>query len=217
MTLADSTLHVTRPSRASAYLDWLQMLSGAALILFIICHMLLVSSVLLGSWALDGLAGFLEATYLAQVGGPALALLFLFHFVLAARKVPFRTLEQKTIWAHARTLRHRDTWLWVVQAATGMIVLLLGAIHMWSVLTDLPISAAKSAAFLASASGVLFNLALLVCVALHTWIGCYRIGVKWGFVLRAGRAKAMRAVQILLAVYVGMGLLTTIRFLFMAP
>lgn len=211
-----ATQHVPRPSRASAYLDWMQMLSGAGLILFILMHMLLVSSVLLGPGAMNSLAGFLEAAWLMQLGGPAVALLFLFHFVLAARKVPFRTREQRVVWLHARLMRHRDTWLWLVQAATGMIVLLLGAIHMWVVLTDAPVTAAKSAAFVASASGLAFTLALLVTVALHTWIGCYRIGVKWGFVSSGTRPKAMRAVKIVLAAYLGIGLVTTVRFLFLA-
>lgn len=216
MSVVDSTLHAPRPSRVSAYLDWLQMLSGAALVLFILVHMILVSSVLLGPGIMNGLAGFLEATWLMQLGGPAVALLFLFHFALAARKIPFRTREQAVLWAHARSLRHRDTWLWLVQAVTGMTVLLLGSIHMWVILTDPPVTAAKSAAFLSQSSGFIFTVALLVTVALHTWIGCYRIGVKWGVVSRASRSRAMRAVKIVLAAYLGIGILTMARFLFLA-
>jgi fumarate reductase subunit C len=43
----DATMHVVRPGRRDAYLDWLQMLTGAGLILFMWSHMILVSSVVI--------------------------------------------------------------------------------------------------------------------------------------------------------------------------
>ena len=64
----EATMHVVRPSRRDAYLDWLQMLTGASLILFMWSHMILVSSVILGQGAMNTLAHFFEATYMAQVG-----------------------------------------------------------------------------------------------------------------------------------------------------
>ena len=87
-------------------MDWLQMLSGASLILFMWCHMLLVSSVVISPAAMDAIAHFFEATGMAQVGGPLIFLVFLTHFVIAARKIPFRFDGQKTVWQHARMLRH---------------------------------------------------------------------------------------------------------------
>ncbi|NQU15442.1 MAG: succinate dehydrogenase/fumarate reductase cytochrome b subunit, partial [Desulfobacteraceae bacterium] len=108
----DTTIYVRAPSRASAYLDGLQMLTGAGLILFMWSHMILVASVNLGAGAMDTIARFFEDTYMAQVGGPMIGLTFLLHFVLAARKVPFRVEQQSTIWKHSRMLRHTDTWLW---------------------------------------------------------------------------------------------------------
>ena len=71
--------------------------------------------------------------------------IFLMHFVLAARKVPFRTEQQATIWRLSRQLRHTDTNLWLIQALTAMIILIMGSIHMWTVLSDLPITASKDA------------------------------------------------------------------------
>jgi fumarate reductase subunit C len=216
MSVVDSTLHVPRPSRASAYLDWLQMLTGAGLVLFMWSHMILVSSVLLGPGAMNALARFFEATYMAQVGGPMIGFAFLLHFVLAARKLPFRMQEQKTIWAHARTLRHTDTWLWLVQAGTAMVILIMGATHMWVVLTDLPISAAKSAARVADGWWLLFYLVLLPLVELHVGIGFYRIGVKWGFIKRSNRAKGKKLEKSLTIIFITIGILTLIRFLMLA-
>ena len=141
----DTSVYVRMPSRTSAYLDWLQMLTGAALIMFMWSHMVLVASVILGAGVMNALAGFLEETYMAQVGGPIVGCVFILHFLLAARKVPFRIEQQTTIWKLSRQLRHTDTWLWLVQAVTAMVILIMGSVHMWTVLTDLPITAAKRA------------------------------------------------------------------------
>jgi fumarate reductase subunit C len=73
----NTTTYVRSSSRTSAYLDWLQMLTGAALILFMWSHMILVASVNLGAGVMNALAHFLEATYMAQVGGPIIACIFL--------------------------------------------------------------------------------------------------------------------------------------------
>lgn len=202
-----------RPSVGAAWMDWLQMLSGAVLILFMWSHMILVSSVLLGAGAMNALAYFFEATYMAQLGGPIIGLIFLLHFVLAARKVPFRVEQQKSFWLQARMLRHTDTWLWVVQAGSAMIILIMGAAHMWVVLTDLPITAAKSAARIQQWQWLLFYLVLLPLVELHVSVGFYRIGVKWGFIKRANRAKGKKIEKILLGIFLTIGILTLIRFL----
>ncbi len=209
----EATMHVVRPSRRDAYLDWLQMLTGASLILFMWSHMILVSSVILGQGAMNTLAHFFEATYMAQVGGPLIFLTFLVHFVLAARKVPFRFEQQKTIWEHAKMLRHRDTWLWLVQAVSAMIILIMGSIHLWVVLTDLPITAAKSAARIQGGFWFVFYLFLLPLAELHVSIGFYRIGVKWGFIQTGNRPKAKKAENVLFIIFMAIGLITLLRFL----
>ncbi len=213
----DTTMHVSPPGHAAAWLDGLQMLTGVVLIAFMWSHLILVSSVLFGPGAMDALAWFFEATGMAQIGGPIVGLIFLLHFVLAARKVPFRAEQQKVIYRHARLLHHRDTWLWLVQAGTAMLILIMGAAHMWVVLTDLPISAAKSAARVQKWQWLLFYLCLLPMVELHVGIGFYRIGVKWGFIRRDNRAKSKKFENVLVALFVGIGLLTLLRFLFLTP
>ncbi|MBF0482292.1 MAG: succinate dehydrogenase/fumarate reductase cytochrome b subunit [Desulfovibrionaceae bacterium] len=204
------------PGLTAAYLDWLQMLTGAALILFMWCHMILVSSVIVGPGVMNAIAGFFEFTYMAQLGGPAIFAVFLVHFVLASRKIPFRTAEQKVMWANAKRLEHKDTWLWMVQAATAMVILVMGAIHMWVVLTDLPISAAKSAARIQTGWWLLFYLCLLPMVELHVGIGLYRIAVKWGFVGRKDRSGFKVKENSITYIFIGIGVLTLIRFMFLA-
>lgn len=209
----NTTTYVRSPSRTSAYLDWLQMLTGAALILFMWSHMILVASVILGAGVMNALAGFLEETYMAQVGGPIIGCIFLFHFILAARKVPFRAEQQSTIWKLSRQLRHTDTYLWLVQATSAMIILIMGSIHMWTVLTDLPITAAKSAARIQGGFWFVFYLILLPIVELHVGIGFYRIAVKWGFARRKDRKKFKKLENYLTAIFIAIGLIALLRFL----
>ena len=212
----DTTIYVQSPGRISGYLDWLQMLTGASLILFMWSHMILVASVNLGAGAMNTLAYFFEATYMAQVGGPLIGVAFLLHFVLAARKVPFRSEQQSTMWKHSRMLHHTDTWLWMIQAGTAMVILIMGSIHMWTVLTDLPITAAKSAARIQGGFWLVFYLILLPMVELHVGIGFYRIAVKWGFIKRKTRKGFKRFENILTGIFILIGLITLIRFMTLA-
>lgn len=200
-----------KPSRLSAYLDWLQMLTGAGLVLFMWSHMVLVASVNLGAGAMNSIAHFFEATYMAQVGGPIIGATMLLHFILAARKIPNTSQEQGVIWRHAKMLHHTDTWLWFIQAITAMVILIMGSIHIWTVLTDLPITAAKSAARVQGGFWGVFYLILLPMVELHVGIGFYRIAVKWGFVKRATRKGFHRFENIWTGVFILIGLVTIIR------
>jgi len=201
--------------RLDGVLDWAQMLSGAGLICFMWAHMILVASVNIGPEVMNAIAEFFEKTGMAQVGGPLIFLVFLGHFLLAARKIPFRLEGQKTIWEHAKLLHHTDTWLWVVQAVSAMIILVMGAIHMWVVLSDLPITAIKSAERIRSGAWVFFYMLLLPMVELHVGIGFYRILVKWGFVQRSGRKGLKRGENLLTMTMVTIGVLTLIRFWFL--
>lgn len=211
----DTTLYVQTGNKSSAFLDWLQMLTGAGLILFMWSHMILVSSVLLGAGVMNALAHFLEATYMAQIGGPFIAFAFLLHFILAARKVPFRVEQQSAIWKLSRQLRHVDTWLWMIQAGTAMIILMMGVIHMWTVLSDFPITAYKSAARIQGGFWLVFYLILLPLVELHVGIGFYRIGVKWGFIRRKERKGFKKFENKLTAFFVFIGVITLARFWFL--
>ena len=204
-----------RPRR-DACLDWLQMLSGAALVLFMWCHMILVSSVILSPKLMNAIAWFFEATYMAQVGGPIIFFGFIVHFILAARKIPFNADGQEIAFAHARMLRHRDTWLWIVQIVTAMIILVMGAIHMWVVLNDLPITAAKSAARVQSGGWLLFYFILLPMVEAHVSVGAYRILVKWGFITRENRPRFKRYEMYLFGAFMAIGIITLIVFATMA-
>lgn len=211
----DTAIYVRPRTWISAYLDLMQMLTGVGLILFMWSHMVMVASVNLGTGVMNTLAHFLEFTYMAQVGGPMIGITFLLHFVLAARKLPFQLEEQSKIWKHARMLHHTDTWLWLVQAGTAMIILIMGGIHMWTVLTDLPITAEKSAARIQGGFWMVFYLILLPMVELHVGIGFYRIAVKWGFIKRKARKGFKKIENIITAVFILIGLVTLYNFFYL--
>ena len=202
-------------AKASAWLDLVQMLTGAGLVLFMWAHMLLVSSVVISPGLMNAIAAFFEETGLAQVGGPIIGGVFLFHFIVAARKMPFRLQEQKTFWQQSVMLNHADTWLWLVQVVTAIVILIMGSIHMWEVLTNLPITAVRSAARGQNGFWLVFYLILLPLVELHVSIGFYRIGVKWGFIKRQNRSQAMKAKKILFGIFMFIGLTTLLRFYFL--
>jgi fumarate reductase subunit C len=202
------------PVRTEAYMDLLQMLTGAGLILFMWSHMILVASINFGSGAMNAIARFLEHYRLAQTGGPFIAFAFLVHFVLAARKLPFRVKEQRAMWHHSKRFGHLDTWLWVVQAGTAMIILIMGSIHMWTVLTDLPITAAKSAARIQGGWWLAFYIILLPMIELHVGIGFYRIGVKWGWITRSNRGWFKGFENKLTISFIAIGAITLLTFYF---
>ena len=203
--------------RCSAFLDWLQMLTGACLIVFMLMHLLLVGSVIISPSLMNGFADAFESTGMVQVGGPIIFFLLLLHFVLAARKIPFASKQQGVMLANARRMHHTDTWLWVIQAVSGMVILVMGSIHLWTLLTDLPITAQKNAMRLQESWGWIgFYIVFIPMVWLHTGIGFYRIMVKWGIVGIEGRPGLRKKDALVAAAIVVIGFITLMRFMFLS-
>jgi len=213
--MTNQTIVRAAPVKTEAYLDLLQMLTGVGLAAFMMAHTVLVASVnmdLGGGRVMDAIGGFFETTYMAQIGGPVIALTMLAHFVLAARKLPFHAREQKAIWNHSVRFNQTDTWLWMIQATTAFLILIMGSIHVWTVLTDLPIKASKAAALLRSGWWLGFYAFLIPIIQLHLWIGVYRIGVKWGFIKRSNRAAVYGLLVRLALLMIAIGFVTLFTF-----
>lgn len=215
MNSSTITLHVPSNSKLQGRLDFLQMLSGVLLILFLWAHMLLVSSVILGPGVMNAIAWFFEATYMAQVGGPLIGVLIFFHFLLAARKMPWKVSEQDAFIKHSVMMKHRDTWLWLAQVITALLILIMASIHMWVVLTDLPISAVKSAARIQHGGWLAFYLILLPIAEVHVGIGFYRIGVKYGVITANNREWYKKREYALMGGFIFIGLITLVRFMYL--
>ena len=174
--------------RIVARVDLIEMISGLLLVFFMFGHLLMLSTILLGPETMNGLAEFLESPplFMAQIGAVGVSVLLLAHLVTAGRKIPSRIKEQTMIWRLSRQLRHTDTWLWSIQAISGMIILAFAAIHLWIILTTFPIDALKSSKRVAESLGYLY-LPMVLVVELHVGIGLYRAVMKWtSFNRRAG-------------------------------
>lgn len=205
----------TKPNsvpKASKKLDFYQVLTGILLACFIFGHLLLVSSVLLGTNVFDGLAWILEELYIAQFILPAILLLVFAHFLIAARKMPFRQGEFVTFLSHARSMKHPETWAWLVQIVTAVIILALASTHIIEVMSDLPITAEKSAARMQEGSGAWFYISLLLCSWFHVGIGIFRMGVKYGYITIKNRKSVTKKILILICVCLILGFIAEIRY-----
>jgi fumarate reductase subunit C len=174
------------PAAASPIAGTLELatsVSGVALAAFMFMHMSLLSTVLIGAQTMDDLASFLEQYYLVQIGAGPLILLSIAHVFLAARKVPTTFQQQWILARQMRQLNHLDTWTWAFQVLSGAALFALISVHLWVMLTGLPIEAAKSGGHV---SGVYlwFDIPFVLLVQGHIFVGLYRIAVKWGLLAR---------------------------------
>ena len=202
------------PADVRSRLDFWQALSGAVLALFICVHLLLEGSVVISPKLTNGIAWLLEVTFMAQVAAPCLVLLILFHFWIAARKMPFRAGELGVFVRHSKSLREADTWLWLVQVFTAVVILAGAFFHVYTVMTDLPITVDGSSTRLHD-GWLAFYVIFLPCIILHTGIGIYRLAVKFGICSRAGRDRFRKAVWIIMACYLALGTLALTRVWFL--
>lgn len=178
-----SWLSLVRPVRAATLVEIGLSLSGAGLGLFMVMHLALLFTILIGATAMDALAEFLEGYYLLQAAVPFLVLLLAAHVLLSVRKTPATFAQQWTFMRHLRSVRHFDTWTWLFQIVSGIALLALIAIHLWVVLTDLPIQAAKSGTRVFEIYIWLY-VPFVLLVESHLSFGIYRIAVKWGLLSR---------------------------------
>jgi fumarate reductase subunit C len=192
---------VARPSMASSVVEAATSLSGIGLAIFMVMHMGLLFSVLLGTGSFDGLASFLEGYYLLHIAAPFLVLLIIAHIALTVRRAPATFRQQGALMRQLGQMRHLDTYTWVLQVVSGVALVALAAIHLWVVLGTLPIEAVKSGARVNDHYLWLY-IPFVLLVEGHISLGLYRIAVKWGILER------LRAHLILLgysAVFLGLG------------
>lgn len=187
--------------RYVARIELVEMVSGLLLVFFLWGHFTMLGSILISEDRMNEHAQFLESLYLAQIGSVGVAFLLLFHFFAAGRKLPMRLREQVAFWKLARKLRHGDTWLWLVQAVTGMLILVFASIHLAFALTTFPIEAEKSSMRVAETLGWLYA-PMIPVLGLHLGVGLYRIVVKW---TSFGRGKGSAIQWALTAAFVGVG------------
>lgn len=192
------------PRQVLNRLDFWQAVSGAVLALFICVHLILEGSVVVSPVIWNWIGWFLEATYIAQIAAPVILLIIVFHFWIAARKMPFRSGELQIFMRHSGELKDFDTTIWLVQVFTAVIILVGAFFHVYTVMTALPITLEACWQRLHMGWTMFYAFFLPACI-LHTGIGIYRIGVKYGFISKAARVSWRRAIWVAMGCYLILG------------
>jgi fumarate reductase subunit C len=177
-----------RKSRLPARLDLLQSASGLFLALFMWGHMFFVASILLGKDAMWTITKFFEGYFFFGKAHPGLvsivvatvAVVFVFHAMLAVRKFPINYRQFSVYRAHAKSMRHGDTTLWMWQVYTGFAMFFLASAHLYQMMVwPHEIGPFGSGGRMWVDGLWPFYLVLLLLVEFHGGIGLYRLAVKW--------------------------------------
>ena len=212
--------------RWPARLDLVQGASGLALVLFMLVHMLLVSSILLGKDAMYVVTRVLEGEYLFGRPYPLLVSLvaavvlsiFLLHALVAMLKMPASYRQYRVFWQHTRALGHTDTRLWLIQVVTGLVLMFTATIHLYEMLMNpADIGPYASADRVVSGGMWPLDLVMIFAVEVHGGIGLYRLIIKWDWFGSTASAQRRRRIRALIAGIVGflvlLGLLTLAAYL----
>jgi fumarate reductase subunit C len=192
----------------SATTELLLAASGVGLSVFLLMHLMMLCTVLIGQATMDQLAFFLEEYYLLHLGAVPLIAGLIVHVVLVLRRLPTSLRAQRILWGHLRSVRHFDTWTWGVQLVTGLLMLALISIHLWVILSTLPISSGQSGGRVFT-TYLWFYVPFLLLVESHLSMGIYRIWVKWDL---ASRRLTHTALTVWTCIALGLGFWILVMF-----
>ena len=181
-----------KKSRLPARLDFLQSSIGLVLGLFVCVHIVLNASIILGSRSFNWVSQNMALSFLSSTGhGYPIAVffsvfvvftMFVVHALLSIRKFPISWKQHRIMKDQMVMMKHQDTNLWYIQALTGFVMLFVGSVHLYTMLTHPgSIDAYLCADRVVSHDMWFVYLILLVCVVLHSNIGLYRLCMKWGW------------------------------------
>lgn len=213
-----------RKSRLPAKLDFIQSVTGGFLAIFMIGHMIFISSILISKEFMNTIATFMELPFIfgenpimVSIVAAAVFLIFAAHAGVALRKFPGSYRQYRVSLTHAHLMNHTDTRMWFIQVFTGFAMFFLGSVHLYIIITHPAITADISAERMATEWMAPLYLLLLLAVEFHGAIGLYRLALKWGFFLgedpREGR-KRMRMYKHALTVFMlTLGILSLLAFI----
>ncbi|MBK6289961.1 MAG: fumarate reductase cytochrome b subunit [Gammaproteobacteria bacterium] len=197
--------------KGPARLDLIQGASGLLLVLFMWVHMGLVSSILISKDAMHAVTRAMEGEFLFRRPVPglvsaavlAVAALVLVHALASIRRMPASYREYRGFMKHARMLRHADTWLWLLQVITGLVLMFVVAIHLYEMALH-PGAIGPYASADRAVSGRMWPLDLLMlyAVEIHAGIGLYRLILKWGWIRSSDPRRMRRRLRLLITLIV---------------
>lgn len=215
-----------KKSRIPARLDFLQSATGLFLAIFMIFHMLFVSTILISKDFMLSVTKAFELSFLFEGGSSipvfitilVVFIIFIFHAFLALRKFPISYKEALRLKTHSDLMKHGDTKLWIIQVGTGFALFFLGSVHLYIMLTN-PGNIGPYASSDRVYSDMMWPLyiMLLAAVEFHGAIGLYRLSVKWGWFEgddpKKSRARLKKAKWILSGVMLTLGVATLLAYM----
>jgi fumarate reductase subunit C len=179
-----------KKSKTPAKLDYWQSATGLFLALFMIGHMLFVSTILISKEAMFSVTRFFELSFIFEGGNPFVVSImaaivfavFIVHALLALRKFPINYRQYKNYQTHANLLSHSDSKMWMTQVKTGFIMFFLGSVHLYIMMTQPQLIGPYSSSDRVYSDLMWpLYLVLLFAVEIHGAIGLYRLSIKWGW------------------------------------
>ncbi|RXJ98616.1 succinate dehydrogenase/fumarate reductase cytochrome b subunit [Arcobacter sp. CECT 8986] len=215
-----------KKSRTPAKLDVMLTASGVILALFMMGHMLFVSTILLGKDVMYTVTKMFELEFLFEGGIPAvvsvivlaITVIFIVHAILGARKFPTSYRAYIRIREHSKMMHHKDTSMWMFQWISGLIMMFAGLVHLFIMFTQ-----PQNIGPFASAYRVVENhmwllyVVLLICVEIHGSVGLYRAAMKWGWFdgenPKQTRANLIKVKKILSYVFMTLGVVSLAAYI----
>lgn len=213
-----------KKSRLPAKLDYLQSATGLFLGLFMWCHMIFVSTILVSDKFFNQVVDFLEGSMffepkpiVTSVIVTLVFAIFFIHALLGMRKLPINFRQWQSYKTHMGLIKHGDTTMWYIQATTGFIMFFFGSAHLIMMIFKADeISALHVAYRVVSQNMWIFYIILLLAVELHGGIGLYRLCVKWGWFegenAKESRKKLAKVKWALTAFWLALGLITLLAY-----
>ncbi len=213
-------------SRIPAKLDMLLTASGVVLALFMMGHMLFVSTILLGKDVMYKVTKVFELDFLFEGGVPAvvsiivlaITIIFIVHAILGIRKFPINYKAYIKMKEHAKIMKHQDTSMWMFQCISGLVMMFAAMIHLFIMFTQPQnIGPFASAYRVVDQHMWLLYIILLVCVEIHGSVGLYRAAMKWGWFdgenPKETREKMLKIKKILSFVFLTLGIVTLLAYI----
>lgn len=207
-----------KKSRVPARLDWWQSATGLFLGLFMIAHMFFVSSILISDQFMFTITKLFEGSpFLSKAGEPKIVsgvaafvfIVFVAHAFLAMRKFPINYRQFLALKAHKHVMKHSDTSLWFIQAATGFVMFFLASVHLYVMFAEPDTIGPSGSSFRFFEQNFwLLYIVLLFAVELHGSIGLYRLCIKWGWFEGLGISGLRTAKWLMSAFFIILGLAT---------
>ena len=215
-----------KKSRTPAKLDKWLTASGVILALFMMGHMMFVSTILLGKDVMHAVTKAFELDFIFDGGIPfivsifvaIISAIFIVHAILGIRKFPTSYKTYIKVKEHAKLMNHKDTSMWMFQWISGLVMMFAATIHLYIMFTQPQnIGPYASADRVVSEHMWLLYMILLICVEIHGSVGLYRAAMKWGWFdgpdPKANRAKLLNVKKLLSYFFMTLGVITLLAYI----